>query len=284
MDTLNLALPKGRMADNVLKLMDDAGFKVMANGRNYRPVCTDARFELKILKPQDIVRMVELGRHDLAFAGYDWIVELGAQVDELLDTGLDAVRIVAAAPREYVAQDTLRGRRIVVASEYQKITRDWLDREGYDYLFVQSHGATEVFPPEDADMIVDNTATGRTLVENGLQEVATLMRSSTRLIGSPGLMQGPKAAMVDEFMLLLRSVLDARTRVMLEMNVTSSALDAVLRTLPCMRMPTVMPLSSDVGFAVKSAVPKKDVARLIPLLKAAGATDLLEYPFSKVVL
>jgi ATP phosphoribosyltransferase len=251
---------------------------VLANGRNYRPLCTDPRFQLKLLKPQDIVRMVELGRHDLAFAGHDWVVELGAEVDELLDTGLDKVRLVAAAPTGMVS--ALRGRRIVVASEYERITKGWLDKEGYDYLFVHSHGATEVFPPEDEDMIVDNTATGRTLVENDLQELGTLLESSTRVIANPALGRRPE---VEEFVLLLTSVLDARKRVMLEMNVAASSLDAVLAILPCMRMPTVMPLAGEGGFAVKSAVPTGEVRRLIPLLKAAGASDILEFAFSKVV-
>jgi ATP phosphoribosyltransferase-like protein len=228
--------------------------------------------------------MVELGRHDVAFAGYDWVLELGAKVDELLDTGLDAVRIVAAAPREYVASGELKARPIVVASEYERIAKAWLEGEGYDALFVRSHGATEVFPPEDADMIVDNTATGRTLAENGLAEVATLLRSSTRVIGAPGVMEGPKAREISELLLLLRSVLDARRRVMLEMNVAPCRLDAVLSELPSMRTPTVMPLSGDAGFAVKSAVLRAEVARLVPRLKAAGATDLLETRFSKVVL
>ncbi len=283
MDKINLALPKGRMADGVLRLLEEAGFKVQPNGRNYRPVCSDDRFELKILKPQDIVRMVELGRHDLAFAGFDWVQELDAQVVELLDTGLDSVRIVAAAPSAYVASGELKTRPIVVASEYERITKNWLANQGYDALFVRSHGATEVFPPEDADMIVDNTATGRTLVENGLTEVATLMRSSTRVIAAPGVMEGPKAQDIGEFLMMLRSVLDARKRVMLEMNVAAGRLDAVLAELPSMRTPTVMPLSENAGFAVKSAVLRKDVARLVPKLKAAGATDLLEMAFSKVV-
>ncbi len=284
MNPINLALPKGRMAEGVLRLMEEAGLKVLANGRNYRPLCRDPRFELKILKPQDIVRMVELGRHDLAFAGHDWVVELGACVEELLDTELDSVRIVAAAPVEWVASGELKRRPIVVASEYERITKEWLARGGFDAVFVRSHGATEVFPPEDADLIVDNTATGRTLTENGLAEIATLMRSSTRLIANPTLMKGPSGPVVEEFLLLLRSVLDARKRVMLEMNVSAGALDAVLGALPCMRRPTVMPLSGEGGFAVKSAVLRSAVPRIIPQLKAAGATDILEYPFSKVVL
>lgn len=280
MDPIKLALPKGRMSEGVLKLMEEAGFKVNTDGRNYRPFCKDPRFELKLLKPQDIVRLVELGRHELAFAGYDWLVELDAKVEELLDTEMDSVKIVAAAPKGV----ELRNRRIVVASEYERITTTWLDQQGYDYIFLRSHGATEVLPPEDADMIVDNTATGRTLIENGLEVLDTLMKSSTRVIANAALLQSEKYQAVEEFLLLLRSVLDARKRVMLEMNVRSQMLETILEILPSMQRPTVMPLAHECGFAVKSSVPKADVARLVPLLKAAGARDILEYPFSKVVL
>lgn len=280
MTPLKLALPKGRMSEGVFKLLDDAGFKVLSDGRNYRPLCRDARFEIKLLKPQDIVRLVELGRHDLAFAGFDWIQELNATVDELLDTELDSVRIVAAAPKGSL----VRGRQIVVASEYERITRNWLDAQGYDYLFLRSHGSTEVLPPEDADMIVDNTATGKTLFDNGLEILDTLMSSSTRIIARPGLRQSEQFSVIEEFLMLVNGVLDARKRVMLEMNVRTDCMASVLAMLPCMQKPTVMALADNLGYAVKSAVPKKDVARLIPMLKTAGATDLLEYSFSKVVL
>jgi ATP phosphoribosyltransferase len=283
-ETITLALPKGRMYEAVSRLLADAGFPIMANGRSYRPECRDDRFELKILKPQNIVTMVGIGSHDVAFAGHDWVVELEAEVVELLDTRLDPVRVVAAAPRKLVGTDGLRSRRIVVASEYQRISRRYLDEEGFDYLFVRSYGATEVFPPEDADMIVDNTATGRTLAENGLTELATLLASSTRLIANPRALAGPKRRTVDELVMLLTAVLDARRRVMLEMNVGPSSLDAVVRALPCMRQPTVQELAAGAGFAVKAAVLREQVVRLVPLLKAAGATDILEYPFSKVVL
>jgi ATP phosphoribosyltransferase len=282
--TIKLALPKGRMHDAVVALLADAGCRVLSNGRNYRPSCADDRFELKILKPQNIVRMVELGSHDLAFAGHDWVVESGARVVELLDTGLDPVRVVAAVPRALADPASLRKGRLVAASEYERLTCDWLDRQGYRYIFVRSHGATEVFPPEDADLIVDNTATGRTLAENDLLELDTLLWSSTRLIAHPAVLEGERGRVVEELRMLLQAVLDARRRVMLEMNVSPSALEGLLRMLPCMRRPTVSPLAGDAGYAVKAAVLRDQVARLIPALKSAGATDILEYPFSKVVL
>lgn len=281
---IRLALPKGRMYESVARLMADAGFSIRPDGRNYRPLCANPRFELKILKPQNIVRMVELGSHDLAFTGHDWVVELGADVEELLDTGLDPVRVVAAAPPDRADLSALRRRgRVVVASEYERLTRTWVEASGLDCLFVRSHGATEVFPPDDADLIVDNTATGQTLIENGLQELDTLLRSSTRLIANPRFLQEGRSAVVEELLLLLRSVLDARQRVMLEMNVAAERLEALLAVLPCMRRPTVSSLAHESGYAVKSAVPRGEVRRLIPVLRAAGATDILEYPFAKVV-
>ena len=283
-DRIQLALPKGHMYAAVEQLLGDAGLAVQGNGRNYRPVCADDRFELKILKPQNIVRMVELGSHDVAFAGYDWVVELGAAVRELLDTALDPVCLVAAAPQELARDPAFFHRRLLVASEYETITRRYLDGRGADYLFVRSYGATEVFPPEDADLIVDNPASGRTLRENGLAVVDPLLRSSTRLIANPAAMDGPKGRTIAELAMLVQAVLDARCRVMLEMNVAGDRLPAVLAVLPCMRKPTMSSLSDGTGYAVKAAVPKFQVVRLIPELKAAGATDILEYPFSKVVL
>jgi ATP phosphoribosyltransferase len=281
---IQLALPKGHMYAAVEQLLAEAGLAVQGNGRNYRPHCADDRFELKILKPQNIVRMVEIGSHDAAFAGHDWVVELGADVRELLDTGLDPVRLVAAAPRELAGDPDFFRRRLLVASEYEAITRAYLDRRNAEYLFVRSFGATEVFPPEDADLIVDNTASGRTLRENGLDIVDELLQSSTRLIANPAALGGPKGRTIAELAMLVRAVLDARGRVMLEMNVAADRLPAVLAVLPCMRKPTMSCLSDEAGFAVKAAVPRGQVARLIPELKAAGAADILEYPFSKVVL
>ncbi|MEL6821997.1 MAG: ATP phosphoribosyltransferase, partial [Calditrichota bacterium] len=78
-------------------------------------------------------------------------------------------------------------------------------------------------------------------------------------------------------------ILDARSRVMLEMNVPKDKLDEVIRILPCMRAPTVSPLYQDEGYSVKAAVKKSDAVNLIPLLKSIGARDILEYEFRKVV-
>ena len=155
-----------------MRLLDDAGIRLTFDRRGYRPTISLDGFETKILKPQNIVEMLHLGSRDLGFAGADWVVEKGAELVELVDTALDPVRIVAAAAPDFLDRRTGPAKPgFVVATEYERITGDWLERRGFDGRVVRSYGATEVFPPEDADCIVDNTATGATLKANGLHDL-----------------------------------------------------------------------------------------------------------------
>jgi len=281
---LRLALPKGRMYDSVLKLLADAGISVHIGARGYRPTLSLAGFETKLLKPQTIVEMLHLGTRDLGFAGADWVAELGADLVEVLDTGLDRVRLVAAAPHALLVDGKLPKRPLVVASEYENLTRKWLARNGIDGQFVLSWGATEVLPPEDADLIVDNTATGATLSANGLAIIDELMTSSTRLYVNPrALDDARKRAVIDDFVLVVRAVIDARKRVMVEVNVPADRLEAVVAVLPCMREPTISSLHGSGGYAVKAAVPRDQLPRLIPEIKARGGTDIVVSALSQIV-
>jgi ATP phosphoribosyltransferase len=257
---------------------------VKPTARGYRPSISLPDWEAKILKPQNIVEMLEIGSRDVGFAGADWVDELRADVVELLDTGLDPVKVVAAAPRALSAPEALKDKRVTVASEYERLTRDWILERGLDAEFVRSYGATEVFPPEDADVIVDNMATGSTLQANDLVVLETLRVSSTRLYASPSALETPqKKTRIENLVLLLRSVLEARRRVMVEVNAPADRLAAVVAILPCMREATVAPLFGDSGYAVKAAVPKESLPDLIPAVKAAGGEDLVITALSQIV-
>ena len=283
-DALRLGLPKGRMQEAVMTLLADAGIRVKPSARGYRPSVSLLGCEAKILKPQNIVEMLELGSRDVGFAGADWVEEMRADVVELFDTGLDPVQVVAAAPRGIFDSDELPTKRLVVASEYERLTQDWIAARGLDAEFVRSFGATEVFPPEDADVIVDNTATGGTLRANDLVVVDTLHSSSTRLYASPMAMSDPgKRGRINDLRLLLESVLNARKRVMLEVNAPADRLDEVVSLLPCMREATVAPLFGNSGYAVKAAVFKEALPELIPAVKAAGGCDLVVTSLSQIV-
>jgi ATP phosphoribosyltransferase len=284
MEKLRIVVPKGRIFENVVALLKEAGVAMAYDSRSYRPIASDPEIEVKIMKPQNIPALLELGRHDVGFTGLDWVVETQSNVTELLDLRLDPVKIVAAVPESYEVEQ-LKKRKVIVASEYEFIAKQYLDREGFDYVYLRTYGATEVFPPDDADMIIDNTATGKTLRDNHLKIIAEVMQSSTRFIANTAALSNPfKKSKIDKLLMLFRSILDARNRVMLEMNVSVDNLEKIIAVLPCMRVPTVSPLYAEQGFAVKAAVKKSEVSSLIPLLKELGATDILEYDFRKVVV
>ncbi len=281
---LKLVLPKGRIFARVSALLGDCGLDIHVPDRAYRPTCRDDRLQVKIMKAQNIPTLIELGSHDIGITGHDWVQETGAGVEVLLDLGFDPVRIVAAAPRGLDLRALAAERPLRVATEYEALTERWLEAQGLPARIIRSYGATEVFPPEDADLIVDNTATGTTLRENGLEILDTLLRSTTQVVASPAALADPeRRRVIDEILLLMRAVLDGRDRVLLEMDIPADRLEQLIATLPAMKSPTVAQLWGEQGYAVKAAVPRTDVARLLPELRRLGATDILETSIRKVM-
>lgn len=281
---VKLALPTGRIQNNVLKLLGDAGIEVHGGPRSYRPQISLEGFDAKILKTQNIVEMLDIGRRDVGFAGADWVKELNADVVELMDTGMDGVRIVAAAPAGFPDAEQYKGRKLIVATEYVKIAEEWVRQKGWDAQVIRSYGTTEAFPPEDADCIVDNTSSGATLEASKLTIIDTLLRSSTRVFASRQAMANPEIrAKIEDFVLILKSVLDARTRVMVEVNVSKDDLEAVASIIPCMRQPTIAALHGDAGYVVKAAVQKSELPTLIPIIKQKGGTDIVVSHLSNVI-
>lgn len=282
---LRLGIPKGRMYDSLVALLSEAGIRIRSSERSYRPAVSLDGLEAKILKPQNIVEMLKKGTRDVGFSGADWAAELDADLIEVLDTGLDPVRVVVAAPRHMLVNGQLPDRPLVVASEFECLTRRWIEESGMTATFLRSYGATEVLAPEDADCIIDVTASGATLRANDLVVIEELVRSSTRLYASRQAWEDPiKRRTIDDFALLLRSVLDARTRVMLELNVEADRLDEVVESLPCMRLPTIASLHKQAGYAVKAAVPRAELPVLIPLIRARGGTEIVISPIAQVVI
>ena len=282
MEKLRILIPKGRIFDNISRLFAEAGFPIALADRTYRPSLGASWLDAKIMKPQNVGELLELGSHDAGFTGIDWINESGADVEEVLDLGFDKVKIVAAVPQDY-DEAKLRSKKLVVATEYVNLAEKWLKSSGYQYRILRTYGATEVFPPDDADMIIDNTSSGQTLKDNSLKIIGTLLESSTRFVASRSASaDARKKTRIEELAMLFRAVLDGRERVMLEMNIPKEQFES-LSSLPAMRSPTVAPLYGDAGYAVKIAVKKHEVPDIIPKLKKLGALDIVEYDLRKVV-
>lgn len=223
--------------------------------------------------------------HSTNQLGADWVANLGVDVVELLDLKLDPVRVVAASPNKDILTEDRTGKRpLIIASEYEMITTNWIKERGLNATLLRTFGATESFPPDDADLIVDNTATGSTLKANGLHIIETVMHSTTRLFAHAECLKNPiKKRKIDQLVLLLKAALAARNRIMVEFNVPDETIvQQIVKVLPCMRSPTVATLQGG-GFALKICCLRSDIAEVLPNLARMGAQDIVVYKVQQVI-
>lgn len=288
---LSIALPKGSLEEQTLKLFAQADLEVKKHSRGYNPSVNDPRIDkVKILRPQEIPKYVEEGYFDLGIGGHDWIVESGADVVEVADmpyakTGAGVMRLVIAVPEESPIQkpeDIKSGSR--VSTELPNVTRKFFEEIGVPVKISFSYGATEAKIPELVDVVVDLTETGETLRRNRLKIIGTVMESTTRLMANKDAWANPdKRQAIEEIKTLLLGVIEARGKVLISMNVPEEKLEEVVSVLPAMKKPTVSKLYNADYFAIETVVEKANVNVLIPKLKAMGAEDIIEVSISKIV-
>jgi ATP phosphoribosyltransferase len=289
---LKLVLPKGSLETQTLRLFEEADLRVRrGSDRDYHGTIDDDRIErVSILRPQEIPLYVQDGLFDLGITGQDWIAETGADLEVLTTltyakTGTGhGTKVVLAVPNEHPANSAKEippGTRI--STEFVELTKKAFADVGIDVKVSWSFGATEAKVPEIVDAIVDVTETGSTLRAHGMKIIETLLTSDPVLVANREAAEDPmKRTAMDDVVTLLRGAIEAEGRVLIKLNVTADALDAVLAVVPSMKAPTVSPLAGG-GFAIETVVDKRGVNRLIPQLKAAGASDILELPISKIV-
>jgi ATP phosphoribosyltransferase len=289
---LRIVLPKGSLERATLDLFDAADLSVVrASDVDYRGTIDDPRVtEVRILRPQEIPVYVAEGMFDLGVTGRDWIEETAAEVVSLGElryskASARPVQIVVAVPLDSpVDRVEDLPQRVRVSTEYPGLTRRFFEKKGIDADIRLSYGATEAKVPEIADCIVDLTETGRALRAAGLKVVDTILTSATELIANPAAYDDPaKRHAMGQLHTLLAGALEARGKVLLKLNVGEADLARVIEILPSMKAPTVAQLFGDGGYAVETVVPKETINVLIPMLKDAGASDLIELPLSKIV-
>ncbi|MCI7564829.1 MAG: ATP phosphoribosyltransferase [Spirochaetia bacterium] len=289
MEKLKILLAKGRIYESVYELLNDVGISIHLPERTYFPTTNQKDLAFQVVKPQITSFLLSENKADLGFSGKDWVYENGVEdkVEEIMDLGFDPVRIVAAIP-ETKDLETLLKNSVTIATEYQSLSKKWVESKKINGKIFRTWGTSEGFVQDTEDamaqILIDNTSTGSSLKANRLKIVDTLMESSTRMYASKEAMKNPqKKQKILELKMLFEAVLNARGRVMLEMNVAKDKFDSLVKGLPSMRSPTVSPLFGDNGYAVKIAVNKCEVPTLLPKLQSLGATDILEYELRKVV-
>ena len=290
MEKLKILLAKGRIYESVYSLLSDVGISIYLPDRTYFPITNQDDLAFQVVKPQITSALLAQNKADVGFSGKDWVYENGVQDDvvEIMDLGFDPVRIVAAIP-DTVDYDKLLKGRVTIATEYQALTKKYIEDKKIDGTIFRTWGTSEGFVQDNdealAQILVDNTSTGSSLRANRLKIVDTLMESSTRMYASKEAMADPeKKQKIMELKMLFETVLNARNRVMLEMNCSNEDFDTLIKGIPSMKSPTVSPLFGGNGYAIKIAVKKSEVPTLLPKLQKLGATDIVEYELRKVML
>ena len=288
---LRIVLPKGSLEKATFDLFEAADLTIRRSSSvDYKATIDDPRIvDVRILRPQEIPQYVAEGLFDIGITGRDWVEETQSDVESLGELKYskatsDPVKVVVAVAGDSPAQtvaDLPHGVR--VSSEYPSLTERYFAQRGIKADVRLSYGASEAKIPDIADCIVDITETGRALRAAGLRVIDTMLVSYTEMIANKDSYADPaKRHAMGQLMTLLLGTLDARGKVLVKLNVGSDDLQKVLAVLPSAKSPTISELAGG-GFAVESVVEKRTINTLIPALKDAGASDLLEMPISKIV-
>jgi ATP phosphoribosyltransferase len=288
---LRIVLPKGSLEKATFELFEAADLTIRRSSSvDYKASIDDPRIvDVRILRPQEIPQYVAEGLFDIGITGRDWVEETQSDVESLGElkyskATTDPVKVVVAVAGDSPAQtvaDLPHGVR--VSSEYPSLTERYFAQRGIKADVRLSYGASEAKIPDIADCIVDITETGRALRAAGLRVIDTMLVSYTEMIANKDSYADPaKRHAMGQLMTLLLGTLDARGKVLVKLNVGSDDLQKVLAVLPSAKSPTISELAGG-GFAVESVVEKRTINTLIPALKDAGASDLLEMPISKIV-
>ena len=287
---LKLGIPKGSLQDATIALFERAGWRIYASGRSYFPTIDDVEIECMLVRAQEMARYVAHGALDAGLTGHDWVLENQTEVEYVTSltyskTSRQKVRWVLAVPEDspYNKPEDLAGK--IIATELVEFTKRYFAEKNIPVKVEFSWGATEVKPPTLADAIVEVTETGSSLRANRLRIIETLMESETQLIANKDAYQDAwKRNKVDNIAMMLKGAMAAQGQVGLMLNVHKKNLSEVLAVLPALNSPTISSLSDSDWLALNTILEETVVRDVIPKLKAANATGIVEYPLSKIVL
>jgi ATP phosphoribosyltransferase len=284
-----LGLPKGSLEESTKSLFAKAGWKITSSSRSYTPSIDDSELDGRFVRAQEVSRYVEHGFFDCGLTGYDWIKENESDVVEVCDliyskASVKKSRWVLCVPEASSVKrpEDLAGKRI--ATELVSTVRRYFAEKKISVEVEFSWGATEVKVPDLVDAIVDITETGSSLRANKLRIVDTLLETNTKFIANKKSWANPaKRKKIETIALLLRGALEAESKVGLKMNAPKKSLDAIIKTVPALRNPTISPLSNPDWVALETIIDESVAREIIPELKRLGAEGIVEYPLNKVV-
>ncbi len=271
------------MAEPAYRLFREAGIAFEPDGRRLRLPLPEHDLEILFARADDIPVWVEDRAVDCGIAGANQVIEAGVVVQTRLALGFGRCRLALAAPAESAIREARDLAGLRVATSYPRTVTAHLAGYGVAATCIPISGSVELAPALDAaEAIADLVSSGDTLRQNGLVEVETVLVSEAVLL-SPVALDSATEERVAELELVLASVLAARPKRYLMLNVHDDQLPGTLALLPGIDAPTVLELARPGMHAVHAVVDASDIVRLLAPLKQAGATGILVLPIEHLI-
>ncbi|MBP3765259.1 MAG: ATP phosphoribosyltransferase [Bacteroidaceae bacterium] len=274
---------KGRLYEDTMALLGEADIKVSKSVRGLLVEAKDFPMEVLFLRDDDIPQTVASGVADLGIVGENEFLERGERADIVRRLGFSRCRLSLAVPKseDYRGLEWFQGKKI--ATSYPNILGRFLSENGIRAEVHVITGSVEVSPGIGlADAIFDIVSSGSTLVSNNLREVETVVQSEALLIGYPH-MSAEKRDVLAQLLFRLQAVKDAENKKYVLMNVPRSKVDDIVRVLPGMKSPTIMPLADKEWCSVHTVLDKDRFWEIIGQLKDNGAQGILVLPIEKMI-
>ncbi|MDE6000134.1 MAG: ATP phosphoribosyltransferase [Bacteroidaceae bacterium] len=275
---------KGRLFEDTMYLLKETGIKVSSSKRTLLVQSSNFPLEVLFLRDDDIPQTVADGVADVGIVGENEFVERGEKADIVKRLGFSKCRISLAIPKavDYSGVEWFNGKKI--ATSYPVILRKFLKDKGVETDIHVIQGSVEIAPGIGlADGIFDIVSSGSTLVSNNLKEVEVVMKSEALLIGNPDL-SAEKKAILDDLLFRINSVLIAEDKKYVRMNAPKARLDEIVKVLPGLKSPTIIPLADEAWCSVHAVLDEKHFWEIVGQLKALGAEGILVTPIEKMIL
>lgn len=275
---------KGRLFEDTMNLLKETGIKVSSSKRTLLVQATNFPLEVLFLRDDDIPETVADGVADVGIVGENEFVEKECKADIVKRLGFSKCRISLAIPKdeEYQGVEWFEGKKI--ATSYPVILKKFLDEKGVKTDIHVIQGSVEIAPSIGlADGIFDIVSSGSTLVSNRLKEVEVVMRSEALLIGTPNLSE-EKKAILDDLLFRIESVLIAEDKKYVRMNAPKARLAEIVKVLPGLKSPTIIPLADEEWCSVHAVLDEKNFWEIVGQLKALGAEGILVNSIEKMIL
>lgn len=284
MSKLKIAIQKsGRLSEQSLALLKECGIKISSSGRLKAEVA-NFPVEVLFLRDDDIPQYVEQQVADIGILGENVVLETGKKVETIEQLNFGNCRLCLAIPKDerYTGLPYFNGKK--VATSYPNVLTDFFAKNGISAIIEEISGSVEIAPGIGlANGIFDIVSTGSTLLMNGLKEVETVLKSQAILIANTNL-DAERQVILEKLLFRIRAVQNANANKYILLNAPNSSISKIIKILPGIKSPTVLPLAQEGWSSLHSVINEDDFWNIIERLKAAGAEGILVVPVEKMIL